>query len=153
MSATDDGLTTSGSLEERLLNQSYRVAPETFWDVAHMRGDTGYDVMEPARGHGWEAIANWGLDGWDLGSWPYVVVFHRDSVDGWEIAEYVEGDLTVYRYPTRGLRDAATDCLAFCHWKHQDEEWVAGVDSVETAPWRLRGPFSWERLRESKEAS
>ena len=56
----------------------------------------------------------------------------------------------MYRYPTRELLDAATDCLAFWHWERQDEEWVDGVDSVDGAPDRLRGPFSWERLRQSE---
>ncbi len=150
MSATDDALTPSGSLEEQLLSTKYGVAPETFWDVARMRGDTGYDVMEPARAHGWEAIPGWGLDGWDLGSWPVrrLPPRRRPRVG---LAEYVEGDLTVYRYPTRELRDAATDCLTFWHWKHHGESWVAGVESVDAAPDRLRGPFSWRRLNEWKE--
>ena len=68
-----------------------------------------------------------------------MVIYHRDHPDGSELAYYVEGDLTVYRYPTRELRDAATDCLAFWHWKHEDEDWVAGVDSVDVAPDHLRG--------------
>ena len=143
----------TGCLEDTLLSNTYRVAPESFWTVALISGDTGYDVMQPARAHGWQAVSGWGLDGWDLGSWPYVVIYHRDHRDAWDIAEYVEGDLTVYRYPTRELRDAATDCLAFWHWKHQDESWVADVDSVDVAPDRLRGPFSWKRLDASKEAS
>jgi hypothetical protein len=92
-----------------------------------------------------------GLDGWDLGCWPYVVVYHRHTGETWDLAECVEGDLTVYRYPTRERRDAATDCLAFWHWKHHGESWVAGVESVDAAPGRLRGPFSWKRLNESKE--
>jgi hypothetical protein len=81
----------------------------------------------------------------------YVVVYHRHVGDAWELAEYVEGDLTVYRYPTCDLRAAATDCLAFWHWKNHDESWVVGVDNVDTAPDRLRGPFSCSRLNASKE--
>jgi hypothetical protein len=59
----------------------------------------------------------------------------------------------VYRYPTRELRDAATDCLAFWHWKHEGKPWVDGIDSVDVAPPHLRGPFSWNRLNEGKEAA
>ena len=101
---------------------------------------------------GWTAIPSWGLEGWDLGAWPLVVVFHRQSADGFELAYDVEGDVTVYRYSTRELRDAATDCLAFWHWKHYRAEWVHDVDSIDDAPDRLRGRFSWERLNTAEKA-
>ncbi len=140
------------SLEQQLLSDPYRVAPEAFWAVAQMRGDDGYDRIEAARSRGWRAVPSWGLNGWDLGSWPLVVISHRRTTDGFELAYNVEGDITVYRYPTRELRDAATDCLAFWHWKREGEEWVGGIDSVDIAPDRLRGPFSWARLDASKVA-
>lgn len=138
--------TSPRTLAEELLQPPYRVDPETFWTVAQMRGDDGYDRIALARLHGWHAIPSWGRDGWDLGSWPLVVVFHRRTDAGYELAYNVEGDISVYRYPTRGLLDAATDCLAFWHWKHDGESWVAGVDSVDVAPEHLRGRFSWARL-------
>ena len=141
---------TTPSLEERLLTATYRVAPEPFWDSRRLRGDDGYDIMEPAIERGWRPIGAWGSDGWDLGSWPLVVIYHRDHADASQLAYYVEGDLTVYRYPTRDLRDAATDCLAFWHWKHDDEDWVTGVDSVDVAPDHLRGAHS--RSRSNAEA-
>ena len=40
-------------------------------------GDEGYERMEFAPRLGWTAISSWGLNGWDLGNWPYVVVYHR----------------------------------------------------------------------------
>jgi hypothetical protein len=135
----------SQSLEAQLLSAQYRVSPEAFWDAARLRGDCGYDLMEPARTRGWDAIPGWGRNGWDLGSWPYVVIYHRAIKDSWQLAYYVEGDLTVYGYPTRELRDAATDCLAFWHWKHNEEDWVASIDSADVAPDHLRGAFSWRR--------
>lgn len=143
-----DNTTTSQStgLEETLLSPSYRIAEEAFWSAARMRGDDGYDIMEPALARRWRAIPSWGRDGWDLGSWPLVVVYHRDTDEQWQLAYYVEGDLTVYSYPSRELRDAATDCLAFWHWKNHEDEWVDTVDTVDEAPDRLRGPFSWKRL-------
>jgi hypothetical protein len=105
------------SLEEQLLSPAYRVRRELFWDRARMQGDDGYDVMERAGVHRWRAIPSWGRDGWDLGAWPLVVILHRTTGGVSEIAYYVEGDVEVYRYPTRELRDAATDCLAFWHWR------------------------------------
>jgi hypothetical protein len=135
------------NLEQQLLSDQYRVAPEGFWQLSQMRGDDGYDRMEAGGGRGWQAVPSWGLDGWDLGAWPLVIISHRRTAGGgFELAYDVEGDITVYRYPTRELRDAATDCLAFWHWKHDGEPWVDGVERVDTAPDRLRGPFSWERL-------
>jgi hypothetical protein len=101
------------NLEQQLLSERYRVAPEVFWQLSQMRGDDGYDRIEVAGGRGWQAVPSWGLDGWDLGAWPLVVISHRRTTDGFELAYDVEGDITVYRYPTRELRNAATDCLAF----------------------------------------
>jgi hypothetical protein len=137
------------NLEQQLLSEQYRVAPEVFWQLSQMRGDDGYDRIEAAVGRGWQAVPSWGLDGWDLGAWPLVVISHRRTPDGFELAYDVEGDITVYRFPTRELRNAATDCLAFWHWKQDAEEWVDGIDSTDAAPERLRGPFSWRRLSSS----
>ena len=41
------------NLEQQLLSEPYRVAPEAFWQLSQMRGDGGYDRMEAARGRGW----------------------------------------------------------------------------------------------------
>jgi len=139
-------------LAQQLLCTQYRVAPEPFWQLAQIHGEDGYDRIEMAQTHGWRAVPSWGLEGWDLGTWPLVVIFHGQSADGFELAYDVEGDVTVYRYPTRELRDAATDCLAFWHWKHDGEDWVDGVESIDAAPNRLRGSFSQKRLAASKSA-
>jgi hypothetical protein len=109
-------------------------------------GDEGYDRMEFARRLGWDAIANWGLNGWDLGSWPYVVVYHRGET---ELAVDVEGDIDIEEFATREERDRRTDEIAFFYWKNNEEEWVNGIDSHEQMPPNLRGPFSWNRLNET----
>jgi hypothetical protein len=181
-----------------LLCDQYRVTPEPFWDTAKARGDDGYDRIERAGRYGWEAVPSWGLDGWDLGSWPIVVIFHRDpahglgalvnfggvpttkanviaalqkegrsqalidrylqgldaghQVIGFELLECVEGDPSHYVFPTRELRDQATDQLAMFHWRHEGRTWVEGVRD-DDVPDRLRGPFSWARLEDSKRGS
>lgn len=140
------------SLEQQLLCAQYRVAPELFWELAQIRGEDGYDRITTAQQHGWRAVSSWGLEGWNLGAWPLVVILHRRSARGFELAYDVEGDVTVYRYLTRELRDAATDCLALWHWKHDGEDWVDGVESIDATPDRLRGPFSQKRLSASKSA-
>jgi hypothetical protein len=106
-------------------------------------GDDGYDRMTFARRTGWRVIPSWGLDGWDLGSWPLVVVYHRGDL---ELAVDVEGDIDIEEFPTREQRDGRTDEIAFFHWKRSEEEWVDGIDSHEHMPAKLCGPFSRRRL-------
>jgi hypothetical protein len=131
---------------QRLLGEQYRVAPDAFWHLTQIHDEDGYDRIKAAQQHGWRAVSSWGLEGWDLGAWPLVVILHCRGARGFELAYDVEGDITVYQYPTREVRDAATDCLAFWHWKHAGEDWVDGVESIDVAPDRLRGPFSQKRL-------
>jgi hypothetical protein len=121
-----------------LLSSAYKVAIP----VAH--GEEGYDRMERRQPEGWQPISGWGRNGWDLGSWPYVVISHRHTPEGFELLYDVEGDTSIYRYPTREQRDAATDELAFFHW--EGEDWIAGIENAADAPEHLRGPFSWSRL-------
>ncbi len=124
---------------------TFRTEPEPFWSICQMRGDDGYDRIEVARRHGWEAIPGWGRDGWDLGSWPLVVIFHRERDGRYELAENVEGDVAAYSFPSREERDRTTDELAFYHWKHECEEWVVGIETADDMPDHLRGPYSRKR--------
>jgi hypothetical protein len=133
-------------LEQHLLSTRHQITPEADWRLFETSGHDGYERIDTASSRGWSPVPSWGSDGWDLGSWPLVVIFHRQSADGFELAYNVEGSVTVYQYPTRELRDAATDCLAFWHWKYDGAKWVDGIDAVDDAPDHLRGQFSWERL-------
>jgi hypothetical protein len=72
---------TSQSLEQQLLCEQYRVASEPFWQLSQACGHDGYERMNAARAHGWTAIPSWGLEGWDLGRWPLVIIFHRHGAD------------------------------------------------------------------------
>ena len=128
-----------------LLTEQFRVCPEGFWSTARLLGDDGYDRMTTAAQRGWDAVSAWGSQGWDLGEWPYAVIFHRTRDGANELAENVEGDVTMYSYPTRALRDRATDAMAFFHWHLHAEEWVAGLANAEDMPATLCGPFSRER--------
>jgi hypothetical protein len=122
-----------------LLSEEFRVHPEGFWSTAHLLGDDGYDRMTTAAQRGWNAVAAWGGQGWDLGECPYAVIFHRTRDGAYELAENVEGDVTMYSYPTRALRDRATDAMAFFHWRLHDEEWVTGLATPRTCPPRCAG--------------
>jgi hypothetical protein len=99
----------------------------------------GYEDMGVAEKQGWSAVANWGRDGWDLGEWPYVVMYTRTTsgrfephpTEGrWELQQITEGDHTLYRFVTEADREAAMDYLflwyaAGKHWaplRYEDRE-------------------------------
>jgi len=89
----------------------------------------------------WRAIPSWGRDGYDLGSWPLVIVFVRNLDGRFDVIEYVEGDVAMYSCPTADIRKAIIDELAFFHWKHQGEDWVKDYESVDQLPGELKGPY------------
>lgn len=102
-------------------------------------GNDGYERMEAAQAEGWMPISAWGCDGWDLGSWPHVVVYHGGETS---LAIDVEGDTRIETFETQAARDEGTDRVAFMHWKTLQAPWVQGISSFEQMPSRLRGPFT-----------
>jgi len=150
--------------------QRYEVEPSALWNRLLMTGYSGYDTIEAVEGKGWHAIPSWGERGWDLGSWPLVIIFcgnHRIKDDParldptkfvqtlhwgdnqvpqvtYDIAYYCEGDIVTYKCPTQKIRSQIIDTLAFFHWKAQEESWVAGIESVDQLPPDMRGPY-WDR--------
>ena len=121
--------------------EQYQVEPKAFWAAAQMMGMDGYDTMEVAEARKWHAVPVWGSRGWDLGSWPLVVIYHRDEPNKYSVAEYCEGDITVYDCPTKELREAITNEIAFFHWHFQEESWVKGYNCVDELPDELKGPY------------
>lgn len=140
--------------------KGYETWPMHYWqsnpDFSNPRGDNGYDAIGSARKAGWKARASWGRNGWDLGSWPLVVFFFRENGGPgkvvYELAQYVEGDLTVWTFPTDELRSEAVDRMAFWWWRNEGESWVSGLD-IDDIPDHLRGPFSWARCEAEREKS
>jgi hypothetical protein len=125
-----------------VLTDRYKTSAEQFWMTCRAAGYDAYDTMDEAVRRGWHPVPSWGSQGWDLGGWPLVIIFHRHAgTDAWDVAEYVEGDVSVYRYPSRDMRDRATDELAFFHWKHTAKQWVSEVGDVTAMPDHLRGPY------------
>jgi hypothetical protein len=137
------------TLIEKIDTSRYEYPTPTVWS------DDGYEFMDKAHKHaGWRIVGSWGRDGWDLGSWPLVIVQHRElgeHTDTFDVLYYVEGDITIERYPTREERDARTDELAVFHWLCEGERWVKdlGIDQnnidLTKVPAYLRGPYSTER--------
>ncbi len=105
----------------------------------------GYDWLGALR-HGWYDVSSWGRDGWDLGSWPLVIVAHYDGEDRYGLAVYVEGDVEVTAYPNREERNGATDRVAAFYWRRRRGQRPDDLpaEGDELLP-HHRGPYSSER--------
>ncbi|MGP4968542.1 hypothetical protein [Glutamicibacter ardleyensis] len=98
----------------------------------------GYDWMGSLRGTGWDELAAWGREGWDLGSWPYIIfAVAKTSDEAGELfgyCTYVEGDLTTRWYRTRAARCLAISKEAFWYWasgQADGPEELQGLDPQE----------------------
>ncbi|MDQ3765054.1 MAG: hypothetical protein M3460_27175 [Actinomycetota bacterium] len=94
--------------------------------------------------NGWYAVASWGSEGWDLGTWPLVIVAHYDGDEEaempWGVATYVEGDITVKEFPDRAARDKETNEIAVFYWQQDDDVPDAPKDFTDgrLGPYRSR---------------
>lgn len=122
----------------------------------YAESDDGYSDMAAEEKRGWRAQASWGQDGWNLGDWPYLVLYVReasgrfephDEAGRWELLSICEGDRSLYRFVTQRDRFAALDYLFL--WYSAGEEWSpitrenraaldAGTLRIED---RFRGPY------------
>lgn len=114
----------------------------------YAESDDGYGDMAVEEDRGWHSCAGWGRDGWDLGSWPYVVIYRRKLPDGkFGVMQICEGDRTVYAFTSEADRDAAIDYLFL--WYAAGEDWAplrydqrAELDEGELAvDEKFRGPY------------
>lgn len=69
--------------------------------------DDGYDWMGYLGDRGWHALAS-------KGDWPYVVYLAYRSREPYAIAEYCEGDLTVWTFETGEAAQALYRSLKDC---------------------------------------
>jgi hypothetical protein len=98
----------------------------------------GYDQMEFLAKFRWHSIPAWGRDGWDLGEWPYVIVYIRNNKDGVHQMKVVtEGDEDQYNFPDEATRTEAIDAWALWWWEHKQPSWFATVDRR-----LLKGPYN-----------
>lgn len=97
---------------------------------------------------GWRFVPAWGLHGWDLGDWPYVIacVYSDPAEPLYGMATYTEGDIEVRAFDTAHDRNAALDEIAAWHWRHG---MPVGPDDLPPEGEPLlphhRRPFSWGR--------
>lgn len=126
-------------------------------DFDGLNGD-GYDFIAASEeGHMWYSHSAWGLDGWDLGDWPYVIIQTAQEGTGEDASFLVrsrcEGDIDVWRFRTQEEAHAKVDHLAWWYWlrspdRYSDENMTREVMGADIN--RFRGPFSWTRLNESE---
>lgn len=114
----------------------------------------GYDFMEDATESGWTPLSAWGLDGWDLGDWPYLTMSIRTKPKPAYLTR-CEGDLDLREFDTRDELVAAIDRWFGWFWNFHRERRPEGFEVDDTMlPVNPdhRGPFSWKRLEDTKAA-
>ncbi len=121
--------------------QKYQVDTPPLWEGLPILGLDGYSVMDFVRRSHWEAIPDWGQPGYNLGTWPLVIVFWREHNGTFEVIEYFEGDTTLYVCPTNLIRCQITDEIAYFHWRFTDMEWTQPYPDSEDVPLELKGPY------------
>jgi hypothetical protein len=103
----------------------------------------GYDWMAEALPPGWHAEPIWGRDGWDLGTWPLVIValYIDDDQKNYAVATYVEGDVDVKRYKSRGALCVAVNRTAEFYWRHGTAQGPRDLPESEGLLAHHTGPF------------
>ncbi|GGM45294.1 hypothetical protein GCM10012275_15430 [Longimycelium tulufanense] len=109
------------------------------WEI----GRYGYDWMDAVEesGSGWFVVPLWGSKGWNLGSWPHVIVLHYNGDEVYGVATYVEGDLTIRAYATPTQREVATDMIAHFYWLHNDSGPEDLPERFGDVPAKYFGPY------------
>jgi hypothetical protein len=84
------------------------------------RAGDGYDWMDTLEGTAGSALPNWGSDGWDAGSWPYIILAAARTRDRtgelFGYGTYVEGDTATHWFRCQDACFEAITAEAFFHW-------------------------------------
>ncbi|WP_427008158.1 hypothetical protein [Pseudarthrobacter sp. H2] len=84
------------------------------------RAGDGYDWMDTLEGTAWSVLPNWGSEGRDAGSWPYIIVAVARTRDrngepfGYGIC--VEGDTATHWFRSQDACFEAVSAEVFYHW-------------------------------------
>jgi len=130
----------------------------------------GHDWAGKAARHPcFDLVSQHGLDGWDAGQWPLVVIATSDNrpedpARPFGITTRAEGDLLEQRYRHRECRESALDQIVAFYWVAMGDDHEAATAArtarawdpfkpedgmgTEPLPERFRGRFSWARLNE-----
>lgn len=95
------------------------------------RTGDGYDWMDTLDGTAWSVLPNWGSDGWDAGSWPYIIFAvartrHRAG-ELFGYGTYVEGDTASYWFRSQKACFEAITTEVFFHWNSGQSD---GTDNL-----------------------
>ena len=84
------------------------------------RAGDGYDWMDTLEGTAWSVLPNWGSEGWDAGSWPYIIFAAARTRDRTgELFGYgtsVEGDTATHWFRSQDACFEAITVEVFFHW-------------------------------------
>jgi hypothetical protein len=87
---------------------------------ANDRAGDGYDWMDTLEGTAWSVLPNWGSEGWDAGSWPYIIVAVARTRDGngelFGYGTYVEGATAAHWFRSQNACFEAIAAEVFFHW-------------------------------------
>ena len=78
------------------------------------RTGDGYDWMDTLDGTAWRVLPNWGSDGWDAGSWPYIIIAVARTLD--RNGEVFGGDTSTYWFRSQDACFEAITAEVFFHW-------------------------------------
>ncbi|MET3721210.1 MULTISPECIES: hypothetical protein [unclassified Arthrobacter] len=102
--------------------------------------------MDTIEGTAWSVLPNWGSEGWDAGSWPYIILAVARTRDRtgelFGYGTYVEGDTSTYWFRAQAACYEAITAEVFFHWASGQSD---GPDSLPAAaaelPDRDRKPY------------
>lgn len=117
------------------------------------RFGNGYEWMNEGLPEGWHPEPIWGRYGWDLGAWPLVVValYIDDERKDYAVATYVEGDVNVSRYRTRGALYVAVNEIAEFHWRLGQSHGPRDLPEGNGLLAHHTGPYpGWSEAREAE---
>lgn len=113
----------------------------------------GYEWMQEGLPAGWHVEPIWGRYGWDLGAWPLIAValFIDDERGRYAVTTYVEGDINVQRYKSRGALYVAVNEIAEFHWRLGQSRGPRDLPEVSGLLPHHTGPYSdWRSARDAE---
>ncbi|MGO2328505.1 hypothetical protein [Glutamicibacter arilaitensis] len=100
----------------------------------------GYDWIQSLEGSGWYEVPGWGRDGWDLGSWPYIIFAAAVTSDEkgqlFGYCTYVEGDVTARWYRSCEARNLAISKEAFWYWASGQSDGPEALEGMDPQDFR-----------------
>ena len=78
----------------------------------------GYEFIETNELAGWQAVADWGRDGWDMGHWPSTIVMISNEDVHPRALVYESGEVEVREFDDDDDRTQFLNQTAEWQWRH-----------------------------------